>query len=42
MAEPVKSVSARGSGLRPGGMLVALGVSLALLVLFYLLSHPHL
>ena len=38
MAEPVKPVSAQGSGSRPSGMLVALGVSLALLVIFHLIT----
>lgn len=41
MAQPLKSPSARGSAFRPTGILVALGVSLLLLVLFHFLVGAH-
>jgi hypothetical protein len=41
MAEPMKSLPARQSGFRLSGILVALGVSFALLLIFHFLTHPH-
>jgi hypothetical protein len=42
MAEPVKPVESRsGSGARPGAIVIAVVLSLALLLLFDFVSHAH-
>ncbi|GAB0116212.1 hypothetical protein [Acidisoma sp. 7E03] len=43
MAEQAKPVTSRNgeAGFRPGGLAIALGVSLALLLLFDLLTRAH-